>query len=65
MGGRRKDDAHDLVVREPEVAQPLPVGVGNRARVVRDLLGEVHHEVAFGNRSGPIWFHHRRSCWLD
>ena len=31
------------VVREPEVAEPLPIGVLDRRGVVDDPLGELHH----------------------
>ena len=39
---RGENDVHDLRLREPEIAEPLQVGVSNRGRVVDDPLRQVH-----------------------
>ena len=40
--GGREDHIHDLRIAEPEVAEPLQVGVRDLRGVVDDALGEIH-----------------------
>ena len=40
--GGGKDDVHDVRLREPEVAEPLQVGIVDGRGVVDDPLGEIH-----------------------